>query len=242
MDKIYGYKEQDVIGLARFLKERGHSSLSSTFERYSAFSGKAKGTVRNLYYALAKKSCSDKSFCDKYLDGQEIKVSKIIEFDKCAEKELVKKVLMGKQQGRSVRGVIMELASGDGKLALRYQNKFRNAVKLNPQLVSNVIAEIKGDKSLIHCGYKNSSANNNVAYNNDKNLLANSFSLKIKREIDAFFNKNTTKLQKENEYLKSRVLQLEKQNSALSTMLYGENLPKTALKALALNSGVELHC
>ena len=81
MEKIYGYKEKDVLGLAEFIKNRGNASLSSVFEKYGLASGKAKGTVRNLYYALAKFSSENQEFCDKYLDGKPLKVSKIIEFN-----------------------------------------------------------------------------------------------------------------------------------------------------------------
>jgi hypothetical protein len=66
MEKIYGYKEKDVFALANFIKEKGELPLSTLFERFGAINGKAKGTVRNLYYALAKKSNADKEFCQKY--------------------------------------------------------------------------------------------------------------------------------------------------------------------------------
>ena len=62
MEKIYGYKEKDIVGLANFIKERNNQSLSSLFESYSIKSGKAKGTIRNLYYELAKKARKIKTF------------------------------------------------------------------------------------------------------------------------------------------------------------------------------------
>ena len=56
MEGIYGYKEKDVIGLAKFIDERKGQSLSKTFESYAVISGKAKGTVRNLYYGILKEN------------------------------------------------------------------------------------------------------------------------------------------------------------------------------------------
>ena len=89
MNKIYGYKEKDVVGLAQFLLERDKGSLSSKFNEYAMLSGKAKGTVRNLYYALAKKSKEDKDFCNKILNGKQLNVGKIVEFSESEEKQFI---------------------------------------------------------------------------------------------------------------------------------------------------------
>lgn len=227
MEKIYGYKEKDILGLAEFIKNRGNSSLSDTFEKYSALSGKAKGTVRNLYYALAKLSAKDKEFCNKYLNGKSIIVSSILEFEPEDERELIKKILLGKKDGRSARSVIMELAHGDGKLALRYQNKFRNAIKTKSKLVMEIIAEIKGEESLLLSGgVKKSAFSASCIQDFDAAFI------KIKRQINEMLAKTTFRLRKENEYLKDKINILEEQNTRLNQMLFGEKSPKTALRIL----------
>ena len=129
MEKIYGYKEKDVIQLAKFINGRKDKTLTKTFNEFAVEHGKSKGTVRNLYYAIAKLSNKDQEFCDKYLNGQPIFVSEVENFSKEQEMELVKKVLLLKHQGKSVRNAINLLANGDAKLALRYQNKYRNFIK-----------------------------------------------------------------------------------------------------------------
>lgn len=230
MEKIYGYKEKDVVGLAEFVRNRGGKSLTETFETYALKTGKAKGTVRNLYYALAGKSNKDKSFCDKYLDGKPISVVKIEGFTAFDERNLIKTVLMGKKAGRSVRSVIMEMASGDGKIALRYQNKYRNAIKNKPQLVSEIIAEIKGDQSLL-----TNEKSLNQAYEN-KVELANVIS-KIKSQISDFAEKVCLKEQKENKYLKNRIAFLEQENLRLNHALFGDYGAKSALKSLGNDGG-----
>ena len=98
MDKMYGFKEKDVIGLAELIKNRGSKSLSDVFNEYGLINGKAKGTVRNLYYALAKKSITDTEFCKKYLDGKPLEVNPIIQFDIEQERELIKKIILAKQR------------------------------------------------------------------------------------------------------------------------------------------------
>jgi len=196
MEKIYGYKEKDVIGLAEFLKSRQNVSLTSTFTEYGRLNKKAKGTVRNLYYALAKLSVTDKEFCQKYLDGKPLQVSKIVEFNECEERQLIKKILIAKNQGLSVRSEIMKLANGDGKIALRYQNKYRNAIKNNPKLISEIINELSLNGINVALENKSKSVYEGVT---DEQFN------KLKNEINNLVGKISLKTQKENE-LKNKEL------------------------------------
>lgn len=210
MEKIYGYKDKDIVALAEFIKEKGDNSLSNLFERFGAINGKAKGTVRNLYYALAKKSNLDKEFCQKYLNGKPIRISKIVEFTKQDEKELIKKIILQKNNGKSVRSIIMDMAKGDAKIALRYQNKYRNAIKNNPELVSEIISEINSEGNVfVQTKKEQKSIVSDVQFN------------KLKNEIDSLVQKISSKIKRENEYLKERVNRLENENLKLVSILYG---------------------
>lgn len=234
MEKIYGYKEKDVIGLAEFIKNRGNKSLSHVFESYAIKSKKAKGTVRNLYYALAKLSNKDKEFCNKYLDGNALKVESIVEFGQDAQRELIKKVLLGRQQGRSVRSTVMEMANGDGKLALRYQNKYRNAVKSKPKLISEIIAEIKGDREVLF-------GNEQTNFSDGKtNFLIDRSISKINKEISTLVLKSNYKIRKENQQLKEKIEILEKENQAINRLLYSNNGYKSVLEIFNKTNGKSL--
>jgi hypothetical protein len=217
MEKIYGYKEKDIIGLANFIRERKNQSLSNLFESYSIKSGKAKGTIRNLYYELAKKSALDKNFCDKYFDGLPLKVSIIKEFNSEEERRLIKEVLIGKTKGKSVRSIIMGLSNGDGKKALRLQNKYRNAIKNNKELVSEITLELKNQ------GYEveqlTKKKNNYITEENFE---------KLKNEINNLFSRISQKERKENEFLKEKILILEKENLRLYNLLYSKKEPNGA--------------
>ncbi len=221
MEKIYGYKEKDVIGLAEFLSKRQNLSLTSTFCEYGRINKKAKGTVRNLYYALAKLSVADKEFCEKYLNGKPLTVSKIVEFNDCEERQLIKKILIAKNKGLSVRSEIMRLSNGDGKIALRYQNKYRNAIKNKPQLIKEIIDELSlsGIKVVLE-------KKENRVY---ENITEEQFD-RLKTEINNLVGRISIKTQKENEFLKQRIIQLEKENLKLCTLLYGSNQPIDSLK------------
>lgn len=230
MEKIYGYREKDIIGLAEFLKGKGNASLSETFERYGVLNGKAKGTVRNLYYALAKKSNEDQEFCQKYLGGKPLSVGKIIEFDGAEEKELIKKILIAKNEGRSVRSAIMELSDGDGKTALRYQNKFRNAIKNKPELIEAVIGEMKKEGKEVLLSQQKVCA---------EEIISEVQFRRLKSEINGMVSRISSKIRKENEYLKERVGVLERENIRLLSLLYGGEQPTDARKFFKTRSGKE---
>ena len=231
MNKIYGYKEKDVIGLAEFIKARKKESLSDIFSLYAKSSGKAKGTVRNLYYALAKTTKTDEVFCKKYFDRKPLSVGKIEGFSQDEEKQLVKKILLGKKEGQSVRSIIMELSEGDAKLALRYQNKFRNALKNKPRLIAEIVKELKDEGQEIGLY---SRLNNPADYISEKQLLA------LKREINNLVEKISLKAKKENEILRERVSVLERENLRLSTLLYGDGKKVGAARYFKVKGREEL--
>ena len=219
MEKIYGYKEKDIVALAEFIKDKKQISLSNAFEKFGILNGKAKGTVRNLYYALAKRSNEDNAFCQKYLGGKPIKISKIVEFTVQDEKDLIKNIILKKNLGKSVRSIIMEMANGDAKLALRYQNKYRNAIKNSPELVAEIISEI------------NSEGNLSIEIEKEpKNIISDLQFTKLKNEIDSLVQKISSKIKKENQYLKERVARLENENLKLVSILYGNQNPTDARK------------
>ncbi len=215
MEKIYGYKEKDVIQLAKFINGRKDKTLTKTFNEFAVEHGKSKGTVRNLYYALAKLSNKDQEFCDKYLNGQPIFVSEVENFSKEQEKELVKKVLLLKHQGKSVRNAINLLANGDAKLALRYQNKYRNFIKTKREELNLLIEEIKRENGVT------------IELETIKTQeYFNEFQLKrLKAEINGLVSRISQDLQKENQMLKERINFLQSENLKLNRLLYGTNTP-----------------
>ncbi len=215
MVRIYGYRQNDILGLIKFVKENEGIPLSQIFLLYGNKIGKAKGTVRNMYYALAKYSTTDKDFCEKYLDGKPIRVEKIVEFKSEEEKELIEKIISATNGGRSVRSVITELAGGDMKLALRYQNKFRNVLKIRSELKERV------ENSRIY----------SFVEPNKKTVKVNEVSFKkLKTEIDNLINRISGKLRRENDYLRSRIAVLETENIRLRNILYGNSKVADAVR------------
>ena len=224
MKKVYGYKENDILSLAEELKNRKNQTLTEIFSDFAKKSGKARGTVRNMYYALAKLGAEDAEFRNKYLDGKIPQVSKIVVFGKDEEKELIKKVLIGKSEGRSVRSVIMELAEGDGKKALRYQNKFRGAVKNKPREVEKIAAEL------------NLILNDAPSQLKEPSDYVGEVQLRrLKSEINSLVAKIAAKEKRENSYLKDKLALLEAENIRLKNALYGGGERNSAIRYLRRN-------
>ena len=213
MENVYGYKMEDLIGLANFVKT-GSMSLKQLFSTYAKKCGKAIGTVRNIYYALVRKSIEDNEFCSKYLDGKPLEVSKIECFEKEQEEKLISQIIMGVESGKSVRSIVLELAKGDAKLALRYQNKYRSMLVKNPLLLQKTS---KTNVSLIKS-------------NKEVNIHSQKLIDKLKKEIDCLVDKIAYKKSQEIDFLKHKVAFLQQENNKLSRMLYGDVVPSSAVK------------
>jgi len=139
-----------------------------------------------------------------------------VEFNEDEEKQLIKSVLLKKEEGVSVRGAIMELAEGDAKKALRYQNKFRNALKRKPRLVAEVVHELKAEGKDVK---------DVVVKSSPVSLISETQFKHLKTEINGLVARISESVRKENEYLKNRIVSLERENLKLSNLLYGCDKP-----------------
>ena len=210
MGKLYGYKEDDVKGLLELIKQKRHKNLNQLFLDYSIKSGKSIGTVRNLYYALAKSLNADIQVLNKF-SIEKIKINTPKSFSKEDENKLIKDVLELKQSGHSVRSAVLVLANGDAKLALRYQNKYRNILRTNPELINKSI---------------NSITTQTDVQNEQKNSAPkiSEFQMaKLKKEINNLIERISISLSKENATLKKRIGELQLENLKLKTMLFNSN-------------------
>lgn len=213
MDNLYGYKLKDLIGLARLINQNRKAPLKSVFTEFSVKSGKAVGTVRNLYYALAKISKTNENFTKEYLDGKPLIVERAEEFDSNSEEKLIMDVLKLKAQGNSIRNAVFILANNEPKRALRYQNKFRNVCKVKPELVDKIAKSLNIIEDM---------PSKKIPKTNVEGVEVSDFLVtKLKKEINDLMEKISQKVSSENHYLKRRVNFLELENLKLSSMLFG---------------------
>ena len=185
MNKINGYTEEEATGLIEYIytgKNAG-KTLSYLFETYGREHSRAKGSVRNYYYAFLKKQEED-GRVQRILEGKNLSAGEIKPFTEEETDEMLKSILSERKKGFSVRRAIMNVAGGDEKRMLRMQNKYRNLLKKQPERVEQAAREagIPEEKSFLQ--------------------------RKLEREIDALYSRLAIDLRRENERLKAELEKL----------------------------------
>lgn len=132
-----GWREDEIDRLWDEIRRANESGqpLRSVFEQMGDQLGRKPNSVRNYYYMR--------------LRGQDQAAMRRAEpFETFTEEEvraLMKRVLTLRGQGKSVRAAVMELACGDHARMLRYQNKYRAVIKKRPDLVEEIVHELKSE-------------------------------------------------------------------------------------------------
>lgn len=209
MSKLYGYKEEDVKNLYEYVKSHDKMPLAKAFFIYGNIYGKSKGTVRNLYYAMAKKSREDEAFSKEFCGGEKLPVKSNVKFNAEEQASLMQKISELTEKGYSVRHAVAILSGGDATLALRYQNKYRNVkAKTKPKNMSKQ-EELK--RKLF------GNINSDPSYIN-----------KLKEEINGLYGRLLKELKAENEYLKSKLF--EKENAEKTSVKNGKLIREDGLE------------
>ncbi len=203
MQKINGYTEDEAKELVEFIEEgkRGGRTLTSLFAEYGQRKGRAKGSVRNYYYALMKNQSDDERIV-KLLDGKRLTVGKIRAFTEEEADEAIRSILREKAKGISVRKAIFRISGGDDKLTLRLQNKYRNTLKKNPERIAALQRELFGDKA------ENEQKDGGMSASNGewKGILRRDdareiLQKRLEREINSLYDRLTQSLKAENRRL-----------------------------------------
>lgn len=213
MNKINGYTEEEAKSLIDYIKEgkRKGKTLTWLFESYGLQRGRAKGSVRNYYYTLMKNEKKDERIV-KLLDGSRLSVEKIKEFTKEETDEVLRNILTEKSKGFSVRRAIYNLASGDDKLMLRLQNKYRNTLKKEPQRIAALAADMGISEETAFSGRRGGVLNDTAVsisagagvrekrtHAVDKDFLRR----RLENEINALYDRLAQALKTENERLRA---------------------------------------
>lgn len=193
MNKINGYTEEEAKSLVEYIWEgkQAGKTLTYLFTTYGAAHGRAKGSVRNYYYALMKNRKKDERVV-KLLDGKQLSVEQIREFTEEETDSVLCSILKEKSKGVSVRRAICNLAKGDDKLMLRLQNKYRNILKKQPERIEAIAAEL---------GIRPT----------EKSFLQR----RLETEINALYDRLTQSLKEENVRLSNENIRLRRENEAL---------------------------
>ncbi len=197
-----GFTETERKNFIKFIKDNEYKGLSTAFNEYAKISGRAKGSVRNYYYKTVNECKNNEKLRIKLGVSTNMFPSFIKEFQDSESKDLLKIVLKGIGEGKSVRSTILKLSNNDSKLALRYQNKYRNLLKNQKDLVLEVASKIKGlDGETVNpykCDFKK---NEQKTIENEIDSLIKSLYKNLREENEKLIKVNSA-LQKENAKLK----------------------------------------
>ena len=200
MSKINGYTEEEARTLVEFIKagKSKGKTLTYLFEAYGLERGRAKGSVRNYYYALMKNAGGDERVV-KMLDGSCLRVEKIREFTQEETDEALRSILAEKSKGLSVRRAIFNLANGDDKLSLRLQNKYRNTLKKDPARIARLAADMGYLEEADAVREKADKARRNPTF----------LQRRLENEINALYDRLAKGLKEENARLRAELEQLK---------------------------------
>ena len=200
MHKINGYTEEEARTLVKYITEgkRKGKTLTYLFETYGLQYGRAKGSVRNYYYALMKNEKGDERIV-QLLDGTSLSVEKIREFTEEETDAAIRSILQEKSKGLSVRRAIFNLAQGDDKLMLRLQNKYRNTLKKEPERIAKVARELGMPQDAEKVEKAQKTKNERVPALPDKDFLRR----RLENEINALYDRLATALKEENARLRA---------------------------------------
>lgn len=199
MQTIKGYTLDEARELAQLAEcsRREGGRLGDVFATFAKSHCRAKGSVRNFYYELSS-MCSKNHLLEERIFTCRPHVSTPEYFTEQQKIALVTQVCNGRAQGKSVRRVLKEISGGDDKLMLRYQNKYRNMLRTERELVDK-IAEQFGQLEASEIKAK-------VPYITLKQL---------KIEINNLVESIAEDVKKENLILKKRVEELSEENTSL---------------------------
>ena len=214
MNKINGYTEEEAKTLVDFIKEgkQKGKTLTYLFETYGLNHGRAKGSVRNYYYALMKNEKKDERIV-RLLDGSSLSVEKIREFTEEETDKVLRSILAEKSKGLSVRRAIFNLSGGDDKLMLRLQNKYRNTLKKQPERIAEIAAELglreEAERAMRAHG---DTVDKHVALP-ERDFLRR----RLENEINALYDRLAQALKAENERLREENARLKTENERLKS-------------------------
>ena len=209
MNKINGYTEEEVKNLVTYIQEgkKKGKTLTWLFESYGNQHGRAKGSVRNYYYALMKNEKCDERVV-KLLDGTTLSVGKIREFTPEETDDTLKRILAEKSKGMSIRRAIFNLSKGDDKLMLRLQNKYRNTLKKEPERIAAIAEEL---------GLQADAYRREKGERTGMKELPNREFLRrrLENEINGLYDRLAQALKAENERLRAENANLKEENERL---------------------------
>lgn len=141
--RILGWDISEIKKLLGAVSSRTSGSLVDVFENFAKETKRKTFSVRNFYYKLLELASLDKEVAEVLNKNGIVNTELRTNHFSSNETETLLRALLNNNRNISVRKACMELANGDDSLMMRYQNKYRNAIKNNPELVEKICHELE---------------------------------------------------------------------------------------------------
>jgi hypothetical protein len=133
-----GWSSEEVEMLKEFVQRASNEkkSLRWAFDSVAAATGRKSNSIRNYYYTVLR----------GMMEGDTVVRRKRSEFEVFSHDDiegLMKFMMIGLANGRSVRSLSLELGDGDNAKMLRYQNKFRSMIASHPDVVRKISTQLE---------------------------------------------------------------------------------------------------
>lgn len=133
---------RELFELCAAARVKGES-LSAVFQTVAKKTSRSVNSVRNYYYSQAKTFELVPEIAQRLgIKTANVKRDGFVPFEEDEIARLVETVLIAKGGGKSVRAAISEMAKGDAKTALRYQNKYRSVLRSHRPLVEKIMSDL----------------------------------------------------------------------------------------------------
>lgn len=195
MQKINGYPKEEAEQLVRWIEEGKNKgkTLTSLFSEYGKAHGRANGSVRNYYYRLLKTPTGE---ARRLLEGRGLRAEEVVPFTAEEREEMLKGILLERSKGVSVRRAISNVCHGDERKMLRYQNKYRNMLRKQPE-------EVRAAAQRLGVSVE------------EPRRPSRLLERRLQQEIDALYSRLAVSLREENERLREALRKLEEENDIL---------------------------
>ena len=129
-----GWQQQEIDLLFSAVSEAADRGkpLRDVFAEVGTALSRKPNSIRNFYYARVRE-----------MPDMAVRQAPFRSFTPGEVHELLRQVLIGRGEGRSVRACVTELAGGDRAGMLRYQNKYRSILKNKPEMLMEVAQELR---------------------------------------------------------------------------------------------------
>lgn len=140
--KILGWDIEEIKELMQTIASKQGRSLVKCFKYFAIKTNRQTYSVRNFYYRLLEVANKDKNIAEILVQNG---ITNSIKTNHFTDEETAKllRAILRNDKKMSVRKACFELADGDANLMMRYQNKYRNALKTQPELIKKISQELQ---------------------------------------------------------------------------------------------------